>query len=209
MNLSKEPDTVADLLTALKDILSPERIQHCIGVRDTAVELYRAWNGDSADIEILSQAALLHDVAKEMDGEAMRQAIAEGWIVFGNDLLETRGLVHAPLSAAYAERRFGLRDREALFAIAYHPTGHPDFGDLGLAIFLADYLEPNRTFENHREVLLALAYKDPVRAALEVARQKIDIMKRKNRSPHPVSIAFQDHLQQRLEPERTAGKMPL
>jgi predicted HD superfamily hydrolase involved in NAD metabolism len=173
------------------------------------VELYRAWNGDSADIEILSQAALLHDVAKEMDGEAMRQAIAEGWIVFGNDLLETRGLVHAPLSAAYAERRFGLRDREALFAIAYHPTGHPDFGDLGLAIFLADYLEPNRTFENHREVLLALAYKDPVRAALEVARQKIDIMKRKNRSPHPVSIAFHDYLQQHLEPERTAGKMPL
>ncbi len=198
MNFAKESGTLAELLTALQDILSPERIQHSLGVRDTSVELYGAWRRDSTDTEILIRAALLHDVAKEMDGDAMQQALAEGWITFGDDLLGTRSLVHAPLSAAYAEHRFGLRDREALFAIAYHPTGHPDFGDLGLAIFLADYLEPNRTFENHREVLLALAHKDPVRAAFEVVRQKIDVMRVKNRSPHPISIAFHNHLQRRL-----------
>nr|HPO10791.1 HD domain-containing protein [bacterium] len=73
MNFAKESGTLAELLTALQDILSPERIQHSLGVRDTSVELYGAWRRDSTDMEILIRAALLHDVAKEMDGDAMQQ----------------------------------------------------------------------------------------------------------------------------------------
>ncbi len=40
-----------------------------------------------------------------------------------------------------------MRDEGILKAITYHTVGHPELDDAGRAVFLADFLEPGRTFD--------------------------------------------------------------
>lgn len=53
-------------------------------------------------------------------------------------------LLHGP---AAAELLRGELDEELCMAIRYHTTGHPELGRLGRALYLADFLEPGRDFE--------------------------------------------------------------
>jgi predicted HD superfamily hydrolase involved in NAD metabolism len=151
-----------------------------------------------SDEDLLARAALLHDVGKEMVAAGLHEATEKGWISVGKELLKTPGLAHAALSAAYAKHQFGVHEPRALLAIAYHPTGHPDFDHLGLALFLADYLEPTRTFENKRKHLLTLAKQEPYQAALEVLKDKFYYVRLKGREIHPVALAFEQSLRQHL-----------
>ncbi|MFH1738109.1 MAG: bis(5'-nucleosyl)-tetraphosphatase (symmetrical) YqeK [bacterium] len=187
-----------DTLAALSDLLSAERLRHTLGVRDTVLDLHKAWGLDCSDRDFLIQAALLHDFAKDMGRKKLLKASRKGWITFGTELVDSPSLMHAPLSAAYAEHRFGLHDPRALVAIAYHPTGHPDFDFLGLALFLADYLEPTRAFENKRERLLSLAREKPYQATLEVVSDKFHYVRLKGREIHPVALAFEQSVRWHL-----------
>lgn len=189
--------SLAETLAAVRRLLSAERFRHVLGVRDTALELFSAWGQNHSEEDLLTRVALLHDVSKEMDTAELHQAIRKGWVSVGAELLEIPSLAHAPLSAAYARHRFGLGNPRALLAIAYHPTGHPDFDHLGLALFLADYLEPTRTFDNQREYLLAFALGEPHRAALEILKDKFHYVRLERRDIHPVALAFEQNLRQR------------
>ena len=51
-------------------------------------------------------------------------------------------LLHGPVAAVLAEREWDIDDAEILDAIRWHTTAHPDFGSLGVTLFLADKLEP-------------------------------------------------------------------
>lgn len=49
------------------------------------------------------------------------------------------GFMHAEVGALIAEHEFGLKDRDALNAIKYHPTGRPDMSMLEeISSFLDD-----------------------------------------------------------------------
>ena len=180
-------------------VLSPDRLTHTLGVRDTAVRLHSTWKIEAPDREDIERMALLHDFAKEMGPLELHEATLQGWLTVGTELLDTPGLEHAPLSAAYARHRFGIQNHEILSAIAYHPTGHPDFELTGLILFLADYLEPHRPFENHRERILDMAEGNPWRAALEVFEEKIHYVELQGKLVHPVSLAFGQRLRKRCD----------
>lgn len=82
-------------------------------------------------------------------------------------------LAHGPLSAdrAYTD---GERDQGVLDAVRYHSTGYAGWDDVGRMLYLADFLEPGRTYEP--EVRAALAARVPSErdAVLqEVARRRI------------------------------------
>jgi HD superfamily phosphohydrolase YqeK len=55
-------------------------------------------------------------------------------------------LLHGP-AAAEKLRAEGVTDSLLLNAVAYHTVGCADFGDVGRALYLADFLEPGRGFE--------------------------------------------------------------
>ena len=91
-------------------------------------------------------AGLLHDALKDADPGDLTEFVSTSW---------PDPLLHAP---AAAERllRDGVEDEELLLAVRYHSVGHPDFGTLAEHLYLADYLEPGRTFlADEREALRA------------------------------------------------------
>jgi len=90
-------------------------------------------------------AGWLHDALRDADPAELRGIVPPE---FAN---APGGLLHGP---AAAERLRGQVDSEMEVAIRYHTVGHPAFGALGSALYLADYLEPGRKFSSERRALL-------------------------------------------------------
>lgn len=79
-------------------------------------------------------AAWLHDALRDADPATFDPEVAPEW---------PAALRHGPAVAARLARE-GVEDEELLNAVAYHTTGHPEFGELGRFLYLADDLEPGR-----------------------------------------------------------------
>lgn len=68
-------------------------------------------------------------------------------------------LLHARVGAEVARRDFGIDDPEILSAIASHTVARPNMSLLDKCVYLADSIEPSRTFAD-RAALAALADAD-------------------------------------------------
>ena len=55
-------------------------------------------------------------------------------------------MLHGPAAAARLASE-GVDDRALLDAVAFHTLGYGGFGDMGQALYAADFLEPGRSFE--------------------------------------------------------------
>ena len=82
-------------------------------------------------------AGHLHDALKDAPEGELRAILGE------EGLAAPPTLLHGPAAAARL-RHDGVRDEELLEALSYHTPGHPGLADLGLALYVADYLEPGR-----------------------------------------------------------------
>ena len=72
-------------------------------------------------------------------------------------------LLHAKLGAAIASERFAVRDPQVLSAIEKHTTAAREMSPLDCIVYLADSLEPNRSFPERAD-LWSLALGDLVGA---------------------------------------------
>lgn len=137
------------ILVTLANELRPARFRHCRDVSQTAVRLAERWG---ADIEKARIAGILHDCARNLKGEELLKTARQyGMIPSGLELLQP-ALIHAPLGAIIAERRFGISDPQILQAIRRHTTGAARMTLLDQIIYLSDCIEPGRNFSGVREI---------------------------------------------------------
>jgi len=97
-------------------------------------------------------------------------------------------VLHARLGAKIAAEAFGVHDPHVLSAIEKHTTGAADMSPLDCAVFLADSLEPERTFPERRE-LWKLAMNDLVKATRDTIELSVRHLARKGRTVAPATIA--------------------
>lgn len=64
-------------------------------------------------------------------------------------------LLHGPAAATLLQRD-GERRADVLDAIRFHTVGHVDWGMLGKALYMADFLEPGRKFSRKDRYFLSL-----------------------------------------------------
>ena len=132
-----------------------------------AAELLAVRHGVSASKARL--AGLLHDLARLYSGERL---IAECEMrQMPIDPFERANpiVLHARLGACIAQEAFAVHDPEVLSAIEKHTVADGHMSPLDCVVFLADGLEPGRTFPE-REELWKLAERnlaDGMRATLE------------------------------------------
>jgi nicotinate-nucleotide adenylyltransferase len=136
-------------------LLNPNRVNHVLGCRDTAVALAKHWG---ANVEDAARAGILHDITKAIDGplqltlcEAYGKILSE----FSRKYPKT---LHALTGSLVAQRIFG-ENEEVVSAIEWHTTGKADMTLLQKIIYVADYMEPCRNFPGV-EKLRELAYTD-------------------------------------------------
>ena len=161
------------ILEQLTKELSPKRLAHSQGVSETAASLAARYG---ADISKARLAGLLHDCARGMPSNILLQVAGASGIVVNDVEQREPMLLHAPVGAVIARRDYGVDDPEVLAAIRWHTTGGPAMALLDEIIFLADYIEPTRSFpgvdrlralagENLHAALLA-AYDQTIRHLL-------------------------------------------
>lgn len=116
----------------------PERREHMVRVG----ELLRSWaherGADELEVARWAAAGYLHDSLRDAQPEELRQLVEGPLLAYPGKVL------HGP-AAARLLADAGVADEGLLHAIAFHTLGSPDFSEVGLALFAADFLEPGRT----------------------------------------------------------------
>ena len=136
-------------------LLKPNRVNHVLGCRDTAIALAKHWGADEVDA---ARAGLLHDITKALDGPRQLTLAGEYGIILSAFQQKYPKTLHALTGSLVAEQLFG--ENEAVTAaIRHHTTGKADMDLLEKIIYVADYMEPNRDFPGVEE-LRKLAFTD-------------------------------------------------
>lgn len=138
-----------EILVTLANELRPARFRHCRAVSQTAVRLAERWG---ANIEKARVAGILHDCARNLKGDDLLQIAHQYGLIPSELELIQPALIHAPLGAVIAEKRFGILDGQILQAIRRHTTGAVRMTLLDKIIYLADCIEPGRTFSGVRKI---------------------------------------------------------
>ena len=168
-------------------LLNPNRIAHVLGCRDTAVELAKHWGADMTDA---ARAGILHDITKAIDGP-LQLTLCEAYGKILSDFSRRYPkTLHALTGSLVAERIFG-ENENVVSAIEHHTTGKANMSLLEKIIYLADYIEPNRTIPGVEE-LRRLSYTD-LDAAMKLGLQMT--LEHLNRQGAEVSPASREALE--------------
>lgn len=152
-------------------LLNPNRIDHVLGCRDTAVELAKRWG---ADVTNAARAGILHDVTKALDGPLQLTLCREYGTMLDDFGQHNPKTLHALTGSLVAERIFG-ENQEVVSAIRHHTTGKADMTLLEKIIYVADYMEPGRKFSGV-EKMRELAFTDlngALRLGLEMTLENL------------------------------------
>lgn len=151
----------------------PGRVAHVIGCSQTARELALVHGADPDDAQ---RAGILHDVTKALDGADQLRLCDKYGIIISDFEREHTKLLHAVTGADVARRVFGERET-VVQAIRWHTTGKAAMTTLEKIIYVADYMEPNRSFPGVEE-LRRLAYEDLDAAMLMGLRMAAEHLER-------------------------------
>lgn len=150
-NLTYEKDYInlsrKDLINKISNKLSKSRFEHVLRVEKAAINLAKRYEGD---VEKVSIAALLHDIAKEQADEEMHDLIISENLNL--DLLQySNEIWHGPVGAVIAKREFGVNNESILDSIRQHTVGSRNMTLTAQIIFVADYIEEGRSFPKVKE----------------------------------------------------------
>ncbi len=179
------------IIQVLSQRVSEKRLAHCIRVEETALKL-----ADRFEVEkdLVSPAALLHDLCREYSEDLLLKLAINFGIVI--DDIEKREpiLIHGSVAAAVARTELGIDDPQILEAITLHITGGPRVSHLTKLIYISDFIEPGRTFQEAailREASLQIA---PELLLLKVYNRTLEFLVNKNYLIHPLGIAGRNEL---------------
>lgn len=144
--------TLVEMQEKLQHNLKKERYEHSVRVLTTALEMASWYN---LKTDKLSVAALLHDCGRVVPTiESVTKAKELGIKI---DFVEEHQpiLLHQKLGVYYAEKDYGVTDKEILDAIGRHSTGGINMSDLGKVVYLADMIEPGRKFQGVDDLRIA------------------------------------------------------
>ena len=161
------------------------RFAHTLGVARLARRLARR---HGADAERALLAGMLHDLARLWPGERLIAGSKERGLHIDAFEYAHPTVLHARLGAELARERFGVTDDAVLSAIRLHTLGAPSMTALDEILYLADALEPGRTFDE-RASLEALAFRNLDAAMRGVLRSAVTYNNGAGRRPAPATLA--------------------
>ncbi|WP_411168924.1 bis(5'-nucleosyl)-tetraphosphatase (symmetrical) YqeK [Clostridium sp. MB05] len=135
--------SIDEMKSYLKKNLRESRYNHVLGVVETAVKLAEINMVDKKKAEV---SALTHDIAKNMTIYELKNIIDRNNIKLSYDEEKTPELWHSVVSPILGKEIFKIEDEEILSAMRWHTTGKEDMSKLDKIIYIADMIEPSRSF---------------------------------------------------------------
>lgn len=171
---------------ALYPKLSRYRLLHTINVAIEAVKYAVIYDGD-ADKALI--AGVLHDCVKEMPDDIQRKFALED----SGESYDINKLWHGPGGALYAKEFLGIKDEEILDAIRFHTTGRKGMTITEKVVYLADKIEPARTYDDLTEVRAA-AMEDLDKGLYLCLKAFVEKSEKKGRELHANTLDFANDL---------------
>ncbi len=177
------------LRAASYSMVKAKRIPHIRGIEQEAVKLAHRWGADEDEART---AAILHDCTKYLNLQEQLHLCDKYGILLDTVEQSTLKLLHAKTGAAIARAVYGVSDAvyEAIF---WHTTGKADMSLLEKVIYIADYMEPSRSFDGV-ERLRSLVYQDLDAAVLLGLEMTIEEMKKNGYPVHYRTVEARDWL---------------
>ena len=138
-----------DMRDRVERRLKPSRYQHSLGVSQTAEQLARIYGVDQDEAAV---AGLLHDWDKALSVKELRKKAKKLTDVPKFVRKQAPGVLHSFTAAASLRDEFPQLSDEVLQAIGRHTCGAADMSDLDMVIYVADMIEPRRSFEGVDEL---------------------------------------------------------
>lgn len=161
------------------------RYRHSVCVARTA-ELLAMAHG--VDVSAARTAGILHDLARLWPKERLLEEARRRGLPLDAFDLANPVVIHAPMSAELAVERFGVRDPRILDAIRKHTLGDATMTPLDVVVYLADALEPGRTFDGRAE-MLDLAKRDLAAGMRAVLQSTLAYYAARGYTPSPKTLA--------------------
>lgn len=161
--------------------MSARRMEHARRVARLLGEWADAMGVGQSERACWERAAYLHDALKDAPDSWLAEVTDDAWGV--------AALSHGPAAARMAAQH-GETDEGVLQAVRYHSVGYADWDRVGIMLYLADFLEPERTDAPDRAELAAgvpAALTDTLRA---VARARIGYLVANGKRLLPETVEF-------------------
>lgn len=181
-------------LKLVKPHLSQKRYQHTKRVLTTALELAQRYDVDEEETML---AAVFHDYAKYRPLDEMSHIIKQNELPI--DLLSFHHeLWHGPVASILVETEIGITNQQVKDAIYWHTTGRGNMSELEKVVYLADYIEPGRSFPG-LSLIQQKAKEDLDEACFMAVRNTIQFLLERERLIYPETINMYNHLKRILE----------
>ncbi|MGQ0560579.1 MAG: HD domain-containing protein [Gemmatimonadota bacterium] len=170
-------------------VVGPARRAHSERVVALVTDWAERLQLSAAERERWVAAAWLHDALRDETPARLRSSDLPSEFHDWPDLL-----LHGPAAAARL-RAGGFADEGILRALTYHTVGHPDLDAAGRALYLADFLEPGRTFDPiGRAVMRARMPHERDAILRDVLRNRLAHMLASGRKIRGETLAFWNHV---------------
>ena len=174
----------------LSKTLSEKRYVHSINTARYAEKLAAIYGYDGKKAYL---AGLVHDCTREMDMKLQHQLLAALNIRVDELSYNTRELIHAYTAEYVIKNEFHIYDEEIIAATKFHTTGKEAMTLLEKIIFLADVIEPSRSFPGV-DYIRRLAEKNLNEALIEAFDSSIRFLLGKRSLIHPNTFLARNYV---------------
>lgn len=181
---SRDPSepSVSDVTLPDWAMVTPKRLAHIARV----VALLERWSREMVlpvdEHQAWLDAGRWHDALRDAPEDMLRRATG--------DSTSPVGLLHGP-AAADRLARDGESRAAVLSAVRWHTVGQAEWTRVGRALYMADFLEPGRTFMQADRAYLAdrvaTAFEDTFR---QVVRLRLEWTLREGKTLHAPTVAL-------------------
>jgi len=138
---------ISVLREQIQQRLGTFRAAHVLSTEEEAVRIAALYLPEQTEKVRIS--ALLHDITKEYDVKQHLQIFDDFGISVDGTMMESPKVFHAKTAALLLPKEFpDYAFPEIISAVEKHTTGSVDMSMLDIIIYLADYIEPTRRFED-------------------------------------------------------------
>ncbi len=140
-----------EMLTALRrtvaDYMNEDRYRHTLGVEQEMRRLASVYMPER--VAEASAAGLLHDITKSFSYEEQLAYADANGIALDEEERNTPPVIHAKTGAHYVKTHFpAFATEDVLHAIEKHTLADEEMSLFDILLFLADFTEENRTYED-------------------------------------------------------------
>ncbi|MFB0901207.1 MAG: bis(5'-nucleosyl)-tetraphosphatase (symmetrical) YqeK [Dehalococcoidia bacterium] len=176
---------IKNLLEWQYDNIPVHRIEH---MQRTAIVAEELATIHDLNAEKAYLAGLMHDIAKDKSDDDLLKISMQHNLINHQEEKDAPHLLHGQVGSYILANSLNFTDKDILFTISWHTTGHYNYKDWAWATFLADKLEPQKIEENNAlKPILSTAKNSLVDAVKEFIIWRLKQREDMNKIIHPMS----------------------